>query len=253
MHRLWRLAPVLFTPVVIAGSAAPAAAEPTELGAWIGPRVFSASRLGFIDDAPAHPELQNAFEFGARVAYPMLPWLVPELELAMSPTSTNAVGGAAAASVFWMEPRAHVRFELMPGRLLQPFAVVGGGAPISLSGAGKTFATGITGDGYLGGGLRFDTTKGFLLRFDARVELLPGQPGKSSVTAELDIGFGVEIQLGGKPRGPVRVTRGNQPDRDGDGIADADDKCPDRPEDVDGFEDQDGCPDIDNDLDGVLD
>src|SRR5262249_1592521 len=31
------------------------------------------------------------------------------------------------------------------------------------------------------------------------------------------------------------------------------DKCPDRPEDMDGFEDDDGCPDIDNDGDHVLD
>src|ERR1700742_2341251 len=129
MHRLWWLAPGMITP---------AAAEPTQLGAWIGPHVFSASRLGFLADAPAHPELQNAFEFGGRIAYPMLPWLVPELELAMSPTSTNAVGGAAATNVSWLEPRAHLRFELMPGRQLQPFAVIGGGAPISLSGAGKT-------------------------------------------------------------------------------------------------------------------
>ncbi len=42
-------------------------------------------------------------------------------------------------------------------------------------------------------------------------------------------------------------------DRDRDGIADADDKCPDDPEDKDGFEDKDGCPDPDNDKDGILD
>ncbi len=42
-------------------------------------------------------------------------------------------------------------------------------------------------------------------------------------------------------------------DRDGDGIVDRLDKCPDQPEDKDGFEDQDGCPDPDNDKDGVLD
>ncbi len=41
-------------------------------------------------------------------------------------------------------------------------------------------------------------------------------------------------------------------DRDGDGINDLDDKCPDDPEDKDGFEDEDGCPDCDNDKDGVL-
>lgn len=42
-------------------------------------------------------------------------------------------------------------------------------------------------------------------------------------------------------------------DRDGDGIDDADDACPDAPEDLDGFEDEDGCPDADNDADGVFD
>ena len=42
-------------------------------------------------------------------------------------------------------------------------------------------------------------------------------------------------------------------DRDGDGILDNVDKCPDRPEDKDGFEDADGCPDPDNDKDTVAD
>jgi OmpA-OmpF porin, OOP family len=42
-------------------------------------------------------------------------------------------------------------------------------------------------------------------------------------------------------------------DRDGDGIKDNVDKCPDDPEDKDGFEDQDGCPDLDNDKDGIPD
>jgi outer membrane protein OmpA-like peptidoglycan-associated protein len=42
-------------------------------------------------------------------------------------------------------------------------------------------------------------------------------------------------------------------DRDGDGIKDDVDKCPDEPEDFDDFEDQDGCPDPDNDGDGIPD
>ncbi len=42
-------------------------------------------------------------------------------------------------------------------------------------------------------------------------------------------------------------------DRDGDGIADDRDLCPDDPEDKDGYEDQDGCPDPDNDHDGIFD
>ncbi|MHB8080099.1 MAG: OmpA family protein [Candidatus Krumholzibacteriia bacterium] len=42
-------------------------------------------------------------------------------------------------------------------------------------------------------------------------------------------------------------------DRDHDGIADRRDGCPDQPEDIDGFQDQDGCPDLDNDGDGIPD
>ncbi|MCB9640747.1 MAG: transporter [Myxococcales bacterium] len=42
-------------------------------------------------------------------------------------------------------------------------------------------------------------------------------------------------------------------DRDGDGIPNHLDKCPDEPEDFDGFKDDDGCPDPDNDGDGIPD
>ena len=43
------------------------------------------------------------------------------------------------------------------------------------------------------------------------------------------------------------------PDNDLDGIPDAVDKCPNDPEDFDGFQDDDGCPDLDNDGDGIPD
>ena len=43
------------------------------------------------------------------------------------------------------------------------------------------------------------------------------------------------------------------PDNDKDGILDRDDKCPNEPEDKDGFEDKDGCPDPDNDKDKIPD
>ncbi|MBN1885985.1 MAG: OmpA family protein [Candidatus Krumholzibacteriota bacterium] len=42
-------------------------------------------------------------------------------------------------------------------------------------------------------------------------------------------------------------------DADGDGIEDGEDRCPDSPEDFDGFEDDDGCPELDNDGDGIND
>ncbi len=43
------------------------------------------------------------------------------------------------------------------------------------------------------------------------------------------------------------------PDRDGDGIPDMYDKCPDEPEDKDGIDDGDGCPETDADNDGIPD
>jgi outer membrane protein OmpA-like peptidoglycan-associated protein len=45
----------------------------------------------------------------------------------------------------------------------------------------------------------------------------------------------------------------NAGDRDGDGIKDDVDRCPDAAEDFDGWQDDDGCPDPDNDGDGIPD
>src|SRR5690606_4319958 len=47
-----------------------------------------------------------------------------------------------------------------------------------------------------------------------------------------------------------------EPDNDRDGILDVDDECPNVPEDADGFEDLDGCPEAnagDRDGDGIPD
>ena len=55
------------------------------------------------------------------------------------------------------------------------------------------------------------------------------------------------------PKEERPVVHEQRADRDGDGIVDDLDKCPDDPEDHDGFQDEDGCPDLDNDADGILD
>jgi outer membrane protein OmpA-like peptidoglycan-associated protein len=63
--------------------------------------------------------------------------------------------------------------------------------------------------------------------------------------------LGVELILGEVAPAPPPLPPPT--DRDGDGLMDDVDRCPDNPEDYDGFEDADGCPDPDNDQDGVLD
>ena len=52
---------------------------------------------------------------------------------------------------------------------------------------------------------------------------------------------------------PTPGDTGGDGDADGDGIPDYLDKCPDKMEDRDRFQDEDGCPDDDNDQDGVRD
>ena len=74
---------------------------------------------------------------------------------------------------------------------------------------------------------------------------------------ELSMGRGIGIESG-YGREDFRVLAGVRYenellDRDGDGIADDEDACPDVREDKDGFQDHDGCPDPDNDQDGVPD
>ena len=53
-----------------------------------------------------------------------------------------------------------------------------------------------------------------------------------------------------QPESEARVGRG---DKDGDGLPDLSDGCPEDPEDKDGYQDEDGGPDLDNDGDGVID
>jgi OOP family OmpA-OmpF porin len=63
-------------------------------------------------------------------------------------------------------------------------------------------------------------------------------PGFQTATARGTLGFVFEPSIG---------------DRDHDGIKDDVDDCPDRAEDIDGFQDDNGCPEPDNDEDGTFD
>lgn len=98
----------------------------------------------------------------------------------------------------------------------------------------------LEGDGYLPleaiAGARFYLAKSSYLTFGGGTGLARGKAGSPDARAFLGIVF--EPRTG---------------DRDGDGIKDRYDACPDSPEDRDGFEDEDGCPELDNDKDGIAD
>ncbi len=73
----------------------------------------------------------------------------------------------------------------------------------------------------------------------------------------LIVGGGIGLDKGiGSPTARAFAGLGWAPDprdRDGDGVIDLVDRCPDDAEDRDGFQDADGCPDPDNDLDEIAD
>ena len=236
----------------IVGTSARAAAEPMTVGGWLGPRFFSDdAALGYIVEAPEHPHLENGMVLGFRIAKPLMPWLVPEAELPISITGTSTFD----ATVFWFEPRAHVRFEFL-GRNdpVRPFLLLGGGAPIALSSKRRIFANDIVGDGYFGVGAHVASGRGFHLRGDFRISVGPGVEKRAVL--EFEAGIGLWFELGKRAprlRDDSPDDSGGDPDPDRDGIVGTADGCPERPEDLDQHEDTDGCPDIDNDLDQVLD
>ncbi len=92
--------------------------------------------------------------------------------------------------------------------------------------------------------------------FAASGAVLSGGLGTGFVTGYGAPAFRIFVGVAWDPRPepePEPLPEPGPTDRDGDGLLDADDGCPDAPEDRDGFQDEDGCPDPDNDNDGILD
>ncbi len=245
-----RVLPLAVCAGLVALAPSPAQAEPIEVGGLLGPRLFADdSILG--KNEMFDTSLSNSVLIGIRAARPITPWLVPEVELGLSPATTREYD----IDVLWFEPRAHLRFQVRPDRRLRPFAVLGAGMPVVLSTKRGIFPSGLTAEGYTGGGVGWNPGRGVALRFDARAMLFQGRGGEKPVTVEAEFTAGVWFTLGKSGAEKQRRIEAPPPppDADGDGYVDAADGCPERAEDHDGFDDKDGCPDIDNDGDQILD
>jgi outer membrane protein OmpA-like peptidoglycan-associated protein len=95
------------------------------------------------------------------------------------------------------------------------------------------------------GGLQFFPTKDLVVAAGAGAGIIPGAQRHDEYRVFLGITWA-----------PVEGGKGTAVgglDSDNDGIPDAQDVCPNEPEDRDGFDDDDGCPDPDNDQDGIPD
>jgi outer membrane protein OmpA-like peptidoglycan-associated protein len=156
---------------------------------------------------------------------------------------------AGLGGVYELAPRAHLAVEAQAFVPL-PDAFSYGDCRLY---SGKRCTT-LTGTDYWPGAKHGDLTALVSGGLSIRVS--------SDVTASVIVGAGAGgaradqflvtagIAWSPQPAGAATATRG---DRDGDGIPDAIDACPDDPEDRDGFQDADGCPDPDNDKDGIPD
>lgn len=142
------------------------------------------------------------------------------------------------------------------GLRFSPFASAGRSKSASPAGLWLAGAGGVA---QTGGDSRamFDASLGFDFFFSkGRIGAGPAigylhifQPDSELRPADLNllfVGAHIVVYTGGK-EAPV------DDDWDKDGIKNDVDKCPKVPEDIDGWEDDDGCPEDDNDKDGILD
>jgi OmpA-OmpF porin, OOP family len=248
MNRLFR--PTIVAALALAASASVASAN-VEIGGTAGIHVFSTdNELGVPDVADA-PSQRNSALFGLRLGVTFNDMLGVEGEFGVVPSESRTL----VFDIWNITYRAHLIAQFgaaNPARKLVPFVLVGGGAMQVVDSKNEDVIAKDT-DAMLYGGIgaKYRVDNGWGLRADARLLFPPSSAGNGPTVdfeALLSIykEFGrTEVEKVIEPTGPG--------DTDGDGIPDDVDKCPNEPEDKDGFQDDDGCPDLDNDGDGIAD
>ena len=194
--------------------------------------------------------------FGGRLGLHFNRWIGLEAEVDATPTDTH--DGRTSIWVFGY--RGSVIVNLTDSYVFQPFILAGYGGLTSLVSDTSVVGNDTWGFLHAGVGFKIGFTPWTGLRADGRImgpwtilgfpkgDRKGAQGPDWEALASIYLNFG-EIEK-------MQITVIKEPssgDRDGDGIPDNLDKCPNEPEDKDGFQDEDGCPDPDNDGDGIPD
>ena len=229
---------------------------PLEVGAYGGTFLSNESHQFYDYDLfpggpgqPMREELQPVSPmWGLRVAYFFLPWLGAEAELNMILTETKMSHGKAQI----YGGRLQVMLQY-PTTYVVPYVALGDGfdhisSEPTVLGSDTDFPI------HFGAGVRFLVHRSITLRIDARLLRAPSIEAPYTLNTNLgEFMAGLSFRPSHKagesappPPPPVK-------DTDGDGVLDDSDRCPNEPEDIDGFDDGDGCPDLDNDHDGIND
>jgi outer membrane protein OmpA-like peptidoglycan-associated protein len=268
--------------------------EPVELSGFLGVDQF-ADDVGLGGSPAPEQRPQSAPTFGVRLSWLPIQLggdihldLGVEAEIAFTPSWTgygfDGPRPSVFAPVFGMHGNAIIR---LGGGWFQPHVTAGGGSATVTS--SSKFMADDTDPVFLWGvGASLPAADRWLLRFDARQVIMESSTGGTTRSYEAHVSVGarfgaarravikqVEVvdatpppppdgdrdgdgiidRLDACPDEPGIAATGGcpEPDPDGDGIVGALDQCPDQPEDRDGFQDDDGCPDLDNDGDGIPD
>ncbi len=268
---------IVAAPFVASGDPSEAT-EATEAGLYAG-TFLSNFYHAFYDaakwSAATRPNISRVSpQFGARYAY----WVWPRLgfEADGSIAIAGIEGKDDNAKLYGLRLQAIVQYPVGPWL---PFAALGGGI---LHESSETLGTDTDAMVHFGGGVRYFLSHALALRFDARVMRGPAAAGGAFGATYGEVALGVSWVPGasaelGAPEAedpdpdrdgvfgrndacPMEPGGGNPDgcptrDKDGDGIPDQRDKCPELAETVNGYQDEDGCPDQlpDSDHDGIVD
>ncbi len=198
------------------------------------------SRLGDGEQS----SISGSILVGLRIYQRIGSWLAIEGELPVGVTTSRD----QRATLFVSMPRVHGRLRPLGDVVFSPSIVLGAGTPVVTSTRQSSVPTDIQPALYAG--LGFDLKlKGLRIGLEGRYIAMRAEEGNAPSTDwEVLLTFGLPDKSKRKKLPPPPP-----PDLDGDGVPDALDACPRRPEDLDGFADSDGCPELDNDGDGVID
>ncbi|MGO9290755.1 MAG: OmpA family protein [Polyangia bacterium] len=198
--------------------------------------------------------------FGGRLGLHFNRWFGLEAEVDGTPTKTR--DGQTSMWVFGY--RGSLIVNLTDSYEFQPFILAGYGGLTSLVSDTTVVPSSTWGFMHAGLGFKIGFTPWTGLRVDGRImapwtALSPVIPQGNRIGysgPDFEVLGSLFVNFGEIEKVHIYSTVIKEPkigDRDGDGIPDNIDKCPDQPEDFDGFQDEDGCPDLDNDGDGIPD
>lgn len=188
---------------------------------------------GLNQNFPANvSRISNLWRYGLRFGYAVDQNLEFDLNMVYTPTIDNGFN-----LNIW-EYAFNGSYHLPLSEFIYPYATLGAGA--STFDEALIFHFTRFHVNY-GAGIKFFLFQNMALAPEIRA-YSSFDPFNTAVAATLNLTYYMTMK-------PKKIS-----DRDGDGIADRKDKCPDQPETVNGVDDTDGCPEIlDRDKDGIPD